>query len=92
MQESTYVARGAGVASVHRVPLRERKQLSQSAAIVPEAPGNALRFQAERVGELFWIARSAYIVSLVNGAILVLILWGPIAVEVLVSSTWGSTT
>lgn len=42
-----------------------------------------MRFEAARVGELFGIARSAYVVSLLNGAILVLILWGPIAAEVL---------
>ncbi len=54
-----------------------------SATARPETAGNATRFEAERVAELFGIARSAYIVSLLNGAILVIILWGPIAAEVL---------
>lgn len=58
--------------------------MNESAATAgPEATGIAVRFEAARVGELFGSARSAYVVSLLNGAILVLILWGPIAAEVL---------
>ena len=43
------------------------------------------RFDQERVAELFGMARSAYVVTPVSGAILAAILWGPIAAEVIVA-------
>ncbi len=56
---------------------------SSAATVIHEPAGGVPRFEAERVGELFRIARSAYAVSLANAAILALILWGPVASEVL---------
>ena len=59
--------------------------MNESATIAGKQSNAAmLRFEAERVAELFNLARSGYIVSLLNGAILVVILWGPLAAEVLV--------
>ncbi len=73
-----------GVACAIERNRRKRTELKESAAAADVGvPGNAQRFDAERVAELFGLARSAYLVSLVNGAILVLILWGSTASQVL---------
>ena len=42
------------------------------------------RFDQERVAELYALAKPAYLVTPLNGAILALILWGPISAEVVV--------
>lgn len=50
------------------------------------------RFDQERVAELFSLAKPAYLVTPLNGGILALILWGPIAAEVLVMWLLGLVT
>ena len=50
------------------------------------------RFDQERVAELFSLARPAYLVTPLNGAILALILWGPVAADVLVAWLSGLAT
>jgi diguanylate cyclase (GGDEF)-like protein/PAS domain S-box-containing protein len=52
----------------------------------------AERFDQERVAELFSLARSAYLVTPLNGGILALILWSPMAAEVLVAWLLGLAT
>jgi len=79
---------GRGVTSRHRAQPQERYELNRSAtAAGAGVAGNPQRFDAERVAELFFLARSAYVVSLLNGGVLVLILWGSTASEVLAG--WG---
>jgi len=50
------------------------------------------RFGQERVAELYALAKPAYLVTPLNGGILALILWGPIAAEVLVLWLLGLVT
>jgi len=50
------------------------------------------RFHQERIAELFGLAKTAYVVTPLNGGILAFILWGPIAAEVLVAWLLGVAT
>ena len=73
---------------VYRAQSQERYELNISATAADAVVARkAQRFDAERVDELFGLARPAYVVSLLNGGVLVLILWGSTASEVLAG--WG---